>query len=489
MPHLPEWSLLVGPPAGHVQYTSYARRRICGTLSDEGSTPSASMTPTPRGASCAGFWVFLALRPAHHGCILTSHAHVLSIAHVDSTAHVTAMNSLDDTAPGRSFNAFEAVRPGIESVTGARRWKSATWHSDDLFVATRAKARPPVVVGLRRRTAARWLDLSGDFSALAHATRHNADADASRWIVLIAPRAGRRLLAELASYAAEVDPDANWLVALPSGAVQLSSSAQIRTTADTAAAQIRSGQGRPRPINLFTDANARILKVLLYGALSNTRWQCNTLGRQLSLPIESLVQLAFPAAVTPETVYRFYEAFAAEGFVVRDPHLRLTQTRALLARWLDETAATPTRDHHVKWAAATSPLNTIEAVETFVADIGDSQSSVVLTGGAAAHMFGMSRAPWRLPVFNLISGELSDFIHRHALRAVEPRDAHLVLRLPRDRMSVNLGSVTHRFGTQQDYLMHVADPVQVALDVVREKPRGREQAEFIMQRVCELAGA
>lgn len=213
------------------------------------------------------------------------------------------------------------------------------------------------------------------------------------------------------------------------------------------------------PRRLFTDLQRWLLKVLLYAT--------SPFGSALGV-----VRPANPsawskiAAVSHQTAYSLARNLSDRGLLTQSAEgLSLTDPAHLLEDWLHEDTLYPAPRVWVRDA-----LRSRSPQEIFRAE------SSVIGSYQAAKAHGLLRITGSPMAEIHVRGPLRELLAHHQLVRVEPRDADFALiRSPHPE------SVFRAAIKQQG--LRVSDPLQAALDCVASPARGREQAEFIIERI------
>jgi len=303
------------------------------------------------------------------------------------------------------------------------------------------------------------------------------------------PRGVQRLKAQIALYA----PDLWWLIAdaqenviahLPSGDEEEIRNRQGR---DDNSFRLSDSDSPPHsgfralrfdsaPARLsFGDLDQWFLKVLLFARSQGNGWG----GPRGS--IKNLAQLAKLAEVSPPLVYRWAAAMERSGYLMkrmgRLPILR--NLDALLAEWRGRYRLSD-NDPIPCDPAFGGPMDD-RFLEEFLDRLrhpSDSTPPFALTGHQACRLYRLKHSEAR-SIHLFVSGDPSPLMQALQLVPSTNLDAPIVLLRPKHSRSV-FGGITHLDG------LPVCDILQVYLDVSHLPDRGREQADFIYERM--LAG-
>ncbi len=231
-----------------------------------------------------------------------------------------------------------------------------------------------------------------------------------------------------------------------------------------------------RDRQLFTDLNRWMLKILLLLQAPEDAW-----GGPRRRPRHP-TELAGIARVSVAKAHRFAIAFQEEGFLRKTGDgLKLVRIRALLEAWLqDETNGSP-RSIPVRSLVPAAPSLFAEARSTADPPLPPEAWKDSALGGALAALHrGLFRGGSRQPPIVHIGIPMARALREWQLEECDPRDAEMTLRRPLHPRSVFRGIVRRKDGAP------LVDIWQTALDCVSDSVRGREQADFILERVLAL---
>ena len=287
----------------------------------------------------------------------------------------------------------------------------------------------------------------------------------------------RRFKGQVALYA----PDLWWLVAdaqgrlvahLPRGDEEEVGDAEGRRRARALLESPPSGYASAKLS--FGDLDQWLLKLLLFSRSEAPGWG----GPRGS--IRNLAQLAKLAAVPPPLVYRWAAAMERRGYLTkrmgRVPVLQ--NISALLGEWrgryrVSDNEAIPCR-----------PVFGENVDERFRAEFLDrlrglpsSSPSWALTGHQGCRYYRLKHSEAR-SVQVYVSGEPSPLLEKLRLVPSPEPGAPIVLLRPRHPRSA-LGGVSRLDGVR------VCDILQIYLDLYHLPDRGREQAEWVYERMLE----
>jgi hypothetical protein len=222
------------------------------------------------------------------------------------------------------------------------------------------------------------------------------------------------------------------------------------------------GTGTPQAVNLFSDLNQWLLKVLLASDLPEGL---------LSAPRERYVSgaaLANAADVSRMSVSRFLQQLKSEGHLEDSGYLTLVRRQELFRRW----SAANMRPAPEQPMRALIPLagNLVQSL----ADSRHADTCLAVFAAAAELDFGhVSGVPPYIYVRKL---PLPNERRWGMLTPARTGKPNLVLRQALNPQSVFRGAV-QRNG------MLVTDVIQVWLDVAHHPSRGAEQAELIYEKI------
>jgi len=230
-----------------------------------------------------------------------------------------------------------------------------------------------------------------------------------------------------------------------------------------------------RDRKLFTDLNRWMLKVLILRNAPKGQW-----GGPRQCPRHA-TELGQVAGVSVSKAHHFASAFHQEGFLRKARHgLQLVRLPALLDAWLqDEKNSSPeTSPVRLLVPAQASLFSNEEHAEPPLAPAiwGDS----AIGGMFAARHMGLMRVSGRHVPLVHVGKPMSRAMHAARLESCDLRDAQMILARPLYPKSVFRGII------KREQAAPLVDIWQVALDAVSSAARGREQAEYIVERVLAL---
>lgn len=219
--------------------------------------------------------------------------------------------------------------------------------------------------------------------------------------------------------------------------------------------------------DLFSDRNQWMLKVLLAGRLNEPNMLNCSVGNY-----QNASELAKEAKVSVMGAYRLLEQLKHEGFLHESSAvLELVRVRELLHRW-QAVYQRPARELPVRWLIP-------EDADHQAADAMKAYGERACLGlFAAARAHGLDHVSGA-PVHVYVPDFKEDGLQRMGVVRARPGEIpDVILRIPRAKESVFRGQVMSARG-------RAADILQVWLDVASHPSRGKEQADFIYQRVIK----
>ena len=280
-------------------------------------------------------------------------------------------------------------------------------------------------------------------------------------------RIARRFKGQIALYA----PDLWWLVADAHGSLV----AHLPSGDEEEIGDLHSPRSSYASAKLsFGDLDQWLLKVLLFARPQAAGW-----GGPRG-PIRNLAQLAKLAAVSPPLVYRWAAAMERSGYLEkrmgRVPVL--ANLDALLGEWRgryrvsdnDPIPCSSVFGEHADESFHDEFLNRLR-------HLSDSAPPCALTGHQACRLYHLKHSDAR-SIHLYYSGEPSVLMEALQLVRSDNPAAPVVLLQPRHRRSV-FGGVSRLDDVP------VCDILQVYLDLYHLPDRGREQADFVYERILE----
>jgi len=235
---------------------------------------------------------------------------------------------------------------------------------------------------------------------------------------------------------------------------------------------LSSGAGRAAPRLSFGDLDQWLIKVLLFAPSHADQW-----GGPRG-PVKSLLQLARLAGVSPPLVYRWAAAMEKSGYLEkrsgRVPGLR--NLDPLLAEWRGRYRLYD--NELIGCRPVFAERVDDQYINEFLGHLRDFQrpdQAFALSGHQACRFFRARHSEAR-SIHLYVSGDVSVFLEALQL-ALDPNPAApIVLLGPRHRRSVLRGAARIEG-------VGVCDVLQVYLDLYHLQDRGREQADFLYDRI------
>lgn len=244
---------------------------------------------------------------------------------------------------------------------------------------------------------------------------------------------------------------------------------------------LESLNGRPRvprastarvpapPVNLFSDLNQWMLKVLLAPHIHRSGLKPDA---ATGVEYRNATALARVAGVSVMSAFRLLSQLEKERFLDSSgASIRLVRVERLLELWQASVARSP-REWPARWVLRSPEREQLrKALELF----GD---RACLGLFAAARVLGLGHVEGA-PVHVYADTVEPNVIRAAGLAEVLPgQQPDLILRIPREKESVFRGAVA-----VED--VRVTDPLQVWLDVSSHPARGREQADLIFRKIIK----
>lgn len=238
------------------------------------------------------------------------------------------------------------------------------------------------------------------------------------------------------------------------------------------------------PLDLFSDLNQWMLKILL---------SANIPESYLSAPrarYENASQLAQAAGASVMSAFRLVRELSSEGFLDERPGcLRIVRIEDLMNRWL---AANQRNDNDIpmRWIIPGNRDQLSAAIQSYLSEAGKQVARRRRAGGqfirpapriciglfAAADQHGLGFVHGVQPHVCLERLD-AEVLQRLGLSSENAeRNADVFVRVPKNRESVFRASILHNG-------LHIADILQVWLDVANHPARGKEQADQIWKRI------
>jgi hypothetical protein len=223
------------------------------------------------------------------------------------------------------------------------------------------------------------------------------------------------------------------------------------------------------PVNLFSDLNQWMLKVLLAPHIHRPELKPNA---ATGVEYRHATALAKAAGVSVMSAFRLLSQLEKEGFLDSSgPNLRLVRVERLLERWRASVAQGP-REWPARWVLRSRGR---EQLRKGLEQFGD---RACLGLFAAARALGLGHVEG-VPVHVYAEEVEPSEIRAAGLAEVLPgQQPDVILRIPREKESVFRGAVAVEG-------VRVTDPLQVWLDVSSHPARGREQADLVFRHVIK----
>lgn len=283
--------------------------------------------------------------------------------------------------------------------------------------------------------------------------------------VVAAPRIAPSVAEQVLNFAAENAPDA------AAGIIDFAGLRQFRgpqlegLNSGAAASPRRERELRSGSVDLFSDLNQWMLKVLLAPELSPNLLAAPR-GRY-----RKASQLSRAANVSVMSAFRFVRQLQHDGYLDEsDPYLRLVRREDLFRRW-QSSASRGVKELRVRFLFRSEPQLELKRM------LQSGRACLAMFAAAEALHFGFVRGvPPHVYVQRIRPGSLGAW---KRIVPVEPGEApDLILRQAPAPQSIFRGQVM-----VED--VPVSDILQVWLDVSLHPARGGEQAELIRRRVLE----
>lgn len=244
---------------------------------------------------------------------------------------------------------------------------------------------------------------------------------------------------------------------------------------------LESLNGRPRvprastarvpepPVNLFSDLNQWMLKVLLAPHIHRSGLKPNA---ATGVEYRNATALARAAGVSVMSAFRLLRQLEKERFLDSGgASIRLVRVERLLELWQASVVRSP-REWPARWVLRSREQEQLrKALEQF----GD---RACLGLFAAARVLGLGHVEG-VPVHVYAESFEPNAIRAAGLAEVLPgQQPDVILRIPREKESVFRGAVAVEG-------VRVSDPIQVWLDVSSHPARGREQADLVFRKVIK----
>ena len=308
---------------------------------------------------------------------------------------------------------------------------------------------------------ARVDELIGRLATAALQLRSQGHGDAIPVAMVHVPKFGRRAVQGVREFMQQYAPEVGWgMIDDRGGYVLVIPGLEVDQTRSSGRAP---SPVRQTPRRLFADLQRWLLKILLLSNSPPANFPAAPRGRPLNPSEWSKL-----ARVSQQTAYALATELEKRQLLVQgEDGLHLVDPRRLLDEWLHEDALYPAPRVWVRDALRGRPLDEIFA-----------GAPVALGGFEAASRLGLLHVSGVGPPEIHVPGRLEPMLAERGLVQVEQRDAHFaLLRSP-------YGESVFR-GAQPPADTAIVDILQVALDVVASRARGREQADYLLERILD----
>jgi hypothetical protein len=258
-------------------------------------------------------------------------------------------------------------------------------------------------------------------------------------------------------------PDFGWGLIDQSGAAQLVVPA-LNLDVDLPGQFAPPSWPRQRPMQLFSDLNQWMLKILLLADAPPSLWG----GPRQS--VATPTELHRVAHVSVEKAHQFVRAFQQTGLVRQTRHgLAVVRKKALVDMWFHDASSRSSRRMPARWI-----FGEPTSLEQVFSKKG-APSNFAVCGFEACRFLGILHAPvMNREVYFL--GDPEAALAIWDLEACDDRDAHFYLRKARSAQSILRGRLVKEN-------LPVVDVLQAALDVCDQAARGMEQSQYIINHV------
>jgi hypothetical protein len=221
------------------------------------------------------------------------------------------------------------------------------------------------------------------------------------------------------------------------------------------------------PVNLFSDLNQWMLKVLLAPHIRRSGLMPKA---ATDVEYRNATALARAAGVSVMSAFRLLSQLEKEGFLDSSrASIRLVRVERLLEQWQASVARSP-REWPARWVLRSREQEQLrKALEQF----GDRACLGLFAAARALGLGHVEGVPVHLYAETLEPGAIRAAGLAEVLPGQQP---DVMLRIPREIESVFRGAVAVEG-------VRVSDPLQVWLDVSSHPARGREQADLIFRKV------
>lgn len=359
----------------------------------------------------------------------------------------------------------EALYRGLEEELRAQfsqaGWTVAEDHRVDFIVDRDGRK---FAVELKAVRQARTPALEGAFAAAYLRAKKHAGRSAKPAVAVGAPALSPKARAHIRAFAKAYAPKAALILMDERGLFEahgIDLPSRRASTED----DVPSVLDRPQSVNLFSDLNRWLLKLLIAPRLPKG------LGPEVEGAIVSSTALAKRGLVSIPTAHRLTKRLRGEGFLARKRELELVRVPELLIRWQREPVPGGASDLPIRFVLKKSLARRLAAVKKKT----DQRACLALFSAARSMGFRfVSDALVHLDV-ERVDTELLE-----ALGAVPAQEGRVdaYLRVPAHPESV------FRAAIERDGML-ATDIIQTWLDVSQHPTRGAEQAARIWRKIFE----
>lgn len=308
---------------------------------------------------------------------------------------------------------------------------------------------------------------------LAEALLEAAAAPAPAVAVLLLKHVSLAQHERCLAFTQRVAPDARWILADTEGRCF------VHAFEVYAAREPRKRAPEKQQVNLYSDLNQWLAKVLLAGRLPE---------RLLTAPREryrSAMALAEHADVSVPATTRFVRALSDQGWVAAaQPELMITAPDLYLRNWSSNLGAAKTHPYHrdVLVRSVRGNLDAESTLQLLRLETTRASSTFWMIGGlfTACEALGFGHVRGALPTLVVPELNASELEARGLVVDETGQSGGALLRIARYPETVFRGSVVVDGA-------RVTDVIQCWLDTERHALRGQEQADYLWRKVIEPA--
>ena len=339
----------------------------------------------------------------------------------------------------------------------------------DLAISVKGKPYGVVIKQTQLRSDVALGHLS---QAVLEAQRHLSGHIAKPFALLVVPELKPKQLEHIDAYAKKYIPEASIAVLAENGQCWLRLEDELSYFAVNKQAMKNSSFASTRRVNLFSDTNQWLLKVLMGEYLPDSAL---SVPRNPYLPFPTAASLAKGAGVSTMTTGRFVNELNREGFLdTSKPYLSLMRLEELLERWRAASVSVSKRELPMRFLfdgdkeKMISKLMDRIKVETCLGLFDAARHHELgFVGGAVTYLY----VP-KLTEIDMLNPAWS------ALDFSTNEKADIVIRQAPWPTSIFKASI-NSFGTRY------TDVIQTWLDVSSHPTRGAEQADFIWKQYLQ----